>query len=245
MKKNYKLKSLIELYISYIFQKGTLIIFGISILLMLIFVILVSNPFLENQQYLLSAKDIHRGYFEQALFIIQVFNTVILSTIVIQIIINSTSFDALFISYVNRKNIAYSKIISLFIVLSLLILFEVLILYLVPIFRFSLYKPEIGDLVIIFYLAISIVFEIMISILFTTAFKSIFMPMALLFTSIILKAISSIGNLREILSYIIPMIYLDDMRAKLELKTIIISLVISLIAGILYLYIYKRRDLKW
>ncbi|MBR6072628.1 MAG: hypothetical protein IKP77_07365 [Acholeplasmatales bacterium] len=245
MKKKYKLNSLIGLYISYIFQKGTIIIFGVSLLLMLIFLIIVANPWLENYQYLLSSKDIHRGYFEQAIFIIQVFNSVILATIVIQIAINSASFDSLFVSYISRKNIAIAKIFSLLIVLSLLILFEVLLLYMIPIFRYSLYKPEINDLIVLFYLSLSIIFELMLSMFLTTLTQAIFMPMALLFVSIILKAISSIAKLRDILSYFIPMIYIEDMNAKLDIKTIVITCILSLAFSLLYFNLYSYKDLKW
>jgi len=245
MKKKYRLSSLVSLYISYIFQKGTLLIFGVSIVAMIIFLIVVSNPWLENAQYLMASKDIHRGYFEQGVFIIQVFNSVILATIVIQIIINSTSFDSLFVSYIKRSNICIAKIISLGIVLSILILFETIILYLIPTLRYSLYKPEIGDLIILLYLTISIAFELLLSILLTTLTKSIFMPMSLLFASIILKAISSISKLRTYLSYVIPMIYIEDMRTKLELKTLIIAASLSIIFGILYVNTYSSKDLKW
>lgn len=244
-KNNHKISSLIGLYISYIFQKGTLIIFGVSLILMLVFLVIVANPWLENYQYLLSSKDIHRGYLEQAVFIVQVFNSVILATIVIQIIINSSSFDSLFVSYVNRRNIAIAKILALGIVLFLLILFEVFILYLIPTFKFSLYKPDVKDLIIILYLSISIVFELMLSIFLTTLTQSIFMPMALLFASIILKAISSIAKLRDILAYFIPMIYIDDMSAKLELKTVIIAGVLSIAFSFLYFNLYSSKDLKW
>ena len=117
MRNKYKLNSLISLYISYIFQKGTIIIFSISLLLMLVFLILISNPWMNNTTYLLSSKDIHKAYLEQGIFIIQVFNSVIIAILVIQLFINSNSFDTLFISYAKRKNIVYMKLISILIIL--------------------------------------------------------------------------------------------------------------------------------
>ncbi len=245
MQNKYKTQSLIGLYISYLFQKLTLIIFGIAIISMMIILIVLSNPWLENTNYLLSAADIHRGYFEQGIFVIQVFNSIIIATIVIQLFINSSSFDALFLSYIPRNKLCIIKLLALSIIISLLILFEVLALYLIPILRYSQYKPSIGDLMILIYLSISVIFEIVISVLLTTLFQSIFIPMVVLFLSVISKAISSIDKLKDILSYAIPLVRIKDTSAYLEVHTVIISLIISIIMVLLYFIIYNKKDIRW
>ncbi len=244
MKNKYNIKSLINLYISYIFQKGTIIILIGSLLLMTLFLIIVSNPWLPNTDYLLSYKDIHRGYLEQGIFIIQVFNSVIISAIVIQIIINSNSFDTLFISYIPRKNIVIVKLLSLLIILLALILFEVLILFIIPLFRYSLYKMEIENIIIIPYLLICIIFELSISILLSIIFQSIFIPMTVLFTSVIIKVISSIKGIKEIFSYFIPIIYIDNMNSKLDIKAMLVGIVLSILFLFIYYRIYKYKDIK-
>ncbi len=244
MKNKYNIKSLINLYISYIFQKGTIIILIGSLLLMTLFLVIVSNPWLPNTDYLLSYKDIHRGYLEQGIFIIQVFNSVIISAIVIQIIINSNSFDTLFISYIPRKNIVIVKLLSLLIILLALILFEVLILFIIPLFRYSMYKMEIENIIIIPYLLICITFELSISILLSIIFQSIFIPMTVLFTSVIIKVISSIKGIKEILSYFIPIIYIDNMNSKLDIKAMLVGIVLSILFLFIYYRIYKYKDIK-
>ena len=244
MKNKYNIKSLINLYISYIFQKGTIIILIGSLLLMTLFLVIVSNPWLPNTDYLLSYKDIHRGYLEQGIFIIQVFNSVIISAIVIQIIINSNSFDTLFISYIPRKNIVIVKLLSLLIILLALILFEVLILFIIPLFRYSMYKMEIENIIIIPYLLICITFELSISILLSIIFQSIFIPMTVLFTSVIIKVISSIKGIKEIFSYFIPIIYIDNMNSKLDIKAMLVGIVLSILFLFIYYRIYKYKDIK-
>ncbi len=242
--KKYKLNSLISLYISYIFQKGTIIVFLISLILMVLFLILISNPWISNTTYLLSSTDIHKSYLEQGIFIIQVFNSVIVATMVIQLFINSSSFDTLFISYVKRKNIVFMKLISILIILLLIILFEIIILYLIPTIRFSLFKIDINDLIIIPYLLLSLLFELSISIILSVSIQSIFIPMSVLFISVILKAISSIKKLKEILSYFIPIIYIDNMNPTIELKTVVVSVVIIMAAIIIGIKIYECKDIK-
>ena len=244
MKNKYNIKSLINLYISYIFQKGTIIILIGSLLLMTLFLVIVSNPWLPNTDYLLSYKDIHRGYLEQGIFIIQVFNSVIISAIVIQIIINSNSFDTLFISYIPRKNIVIIKLLSLLIILLALILFEVLILFIIPLFRYSMYKMEIENIIIIPYLLICITFELSISILLSIIFQSIFIPMTVLFTSVIIKVISSIKGIKEIFSYFIPIIYINNMNSKLDIKAMLVGIVLSILFLFIYYRIYKYKDIK-
>ena len=244
MKNKYKSTSLIGLYISYLFQKATLIIMGISLVAMIVFLVIISNPWIDNTSYLLSSNDIHRGYLEQGIFVIQVFNSIILATIVIQLFINSSSFDALFISYISRKRICILKLVSVLIIISILILFEVLVLYFIPTFRYSLYKPNMIDLASILYLFIGALFEVSFSILISSIVQSIFIPMGILFVSIILKAISSIEKLKNALSYFVPLVYIKDMKAYLGIHTIIISSMLVLVFLILYLNIYDRKDIK-
>ena len=67
MKKKYKLSSLVEFYINYIFQKTTILIFGISLILMVLILLLMTNNGSDEAFYLMSSYDIHKSYFEKAL----------------------------------------------------------------------------------------------------------------------------------------------------------------------------------
>ena len=105
---------------------------------MITILVVIANPSLSDTDYLLGFKDIHNAYFEQSLFVIQVFNSIIVTTVVITIIINSISFDSLFVSYVPRYIICISKLCAILIIIFGIILFEVIIVYLIPLLKYDL-----------------------------------------------------------------------------------------------------------
>ena len=70
---------LTSLYLNYIFSKTTLIILGISLLLMVLALVFISNPAMSEAEYLLGSDEVHNNYFRLAGFIIQVFNSIIIS----------------------------------------------------------------------------------------------------------------------------------------------------------------------
>ena len=98
--KSQSLICLTKLYFSYLFQKATIIVFSISLLLILGIVILISNPFSSSSEYLYNYNEIHTLFLAQSLFVIQLFNSVIITTIALSLTINSKSFDSLFLSMV-------------------------------------------------------------------------------------------------------------------------------------------------
>lgn len=243
MKKKYKLSSLVEFYINYIFQKTTILIFGISLILMVLILLLMTNNGNDEAFYLMSSYDIHKSYFEKALLIITIFNGIIISTIVITLIIYSNSFDSLFISYIPRNVICIAKILSIFIVVLIITLIEVGIIYLIPLIKYKLYKTDIDDLKLIYYLLLTNVFLIMIEVLFTTIFQSIFIPMVILFINISFKILSdSIYTLRLTLSRLMPIIGIE--KNKYIIDGDIIGIVFISISFILYLSFYNIKDLK-
>ena len=93
--KSSNLINLIKLYLSYLFQKTTIIIFSISLLLIFLIILYISNLDLDINLYLQVYDDIHLNYFTQSFFIIQLFNSIIIATITISLTINSTTFDTL------------------------------------------------------------------------------------------------------------------------------------------------------
>ncbi len=242
-KKNYRMTSLVSLYLNYIFQKTTLIILLISLLLMVTILIIIANPSLSQTDYLMGYKDIHNSYFEQALFVIQVFNSIIVTTVVITVIINSISFDSLFVSYVPRYVICIAKILAITIIIFGITLFEVAIVYLVPLLKYDLYKTNIGDLKLILYLLLTTFFELMVEICVSTIIPVIFVPMSFLFVFVILKSLMhSMNKFKNIISSFIPVI--ETSNSIYSLSGLLVGIIWILILSFMYFSIYNVKDLK-
>lgn len=242
MKKE-KITSLIKLYLNYIFSKTTLFIFGLSLILMVLILIILANPNLDNIDYLISHKDIHKSFFEQAIFVINVFNGIIITTLVISIIINSISFDSLFISYIKRSKICIAKMLACLVVILELVLFEFLIIYLIPIIKYDLYKPNISDFSIIFMLLLNLLFILMLEILVTTLVSSIFMPMIILFITIITQIIVNSSSLaKDFIGSIIPLIGVN--HDGLYGTGYIPGIILIILFTFLYFSVYNIKDLE-
>ena len=242
-KKNYKITSLISLYLNYIFQKTTLIVLGISLLLMITILVIIANPSLSDADYLLGYKDIHNSYFEQALFVIQVFNSVIVTTVVITIIINSISFDSLFVSYVPRYVICIAKIFAITIIILAINLFEVMVIYLIPLLKYDLYKPNISDLTLILYLFLTTFFELMLEVSLSTLIPIIFVPMSFWFIIIVMKSIMhSMNKVKNIISAFIPVI--ETSGSTFSTNGILVGIIWIIVLAFMYFSIYNVKDLK-
>ena len=243
MKKKNNTIQLVNLYINYIFSKTTIIILSISLILMTLALILISNPSLDKADYLLGYNIIHLNYFRLGILIIQVFNSVIITTIIITVIINSASFDSLFISNNPRYIICLSKLLAMFIIMILISLFEFIILYLIPLIHYPLYKPLAKEYLVIFYLLIIDFFEISLSVLLSTLVSSIFIPMAVLFISIIFKVIcQSVVSFKNSISYFIPI--LEEAKYGLDGEGIMVGVIWVILLIFLYFSVYNVRDLK-
>ncbi len=68
--------------------------------------------------------------------------------------------------------------------------------------------------------------------------------MTVLFTSVIIKVISSIKGIKEIFSYFIPIIYIDNMNSKLDIKAMLVGIVLSILFLFIYYRVYKYKDIK-
>lgn len=241
--KNYKISSLVSLYLNYIFQKTTLIILSISLLLMAIILIILSNPSIDNINYLFSYKDIHKAFFEQAIFVINIFNGIIVTTIVISLIINSISFDNLFVSYVPRYIICISKIITAIIILALVVLFEVIILFLIPLINYDLYNLSFSEIKALFLIFEEALFELMLEITLTTIVSTLFVPMAVLFLFLIINIIiQSVPKSNNIIGSFIPI--LEASSEGLIASGIIVGIIWIILLSFLYFSVYNVKDLK-
>ncbi|MCR5647412.1 MAG: hypothetical protein K6F81_03940 [Acholeplasmatales bacterium] len=242
-KKNYKITSLISLYLNYIFQKTTLIVLLISLFLMITILVVIANPSLSDTDYLLGFKDIHNAYFEQSLFVIQVFNSIIVTTVVITIIINSISFDSLFVSYVPRYIICISKLCAILIIMFGIILFEVMIVYLIPLLKYDLYRTSIENFSLLGYLLLTTFFELMLEVFLSTLIPTIFVPMSFLFIFIVMKAIMhSLNRVKDIISSFIPVIETSD--SIYTSNGILVGMIWIILLSFLYFSIYNVKDLK-
>lgn len=241
-KRENSLLSLTSLYLCLISSKITLIIFIIGFILSGLFLVFIANPMMDNMVYLASFNDIHTKYFNQSIFIIELFNSILLIAIIITLSINSNSFDSLFISYVKRNKIILSKLLALITIILVIIIFDSLILFSIPLILYQNYSLSIESLKLILFLFISLLFEGSLEIMLTTLIQSIFVPIILSFLAIVLRVMSTnYTNLNKILSKYWPIIKIENI---VTLDSLYFILIWSLLLLILYFCIYSIKDLK-
>ena len=242
MKKNNIIK-LTSLYLNFTFQKVTIIIFSLSLILMTIFMFIISNPWITNEEYLLNYEGFHDNYFRLSLLIIEIFNGIIIASFIITLIINANSFDLLFISNNRRIYLSISKIITLVLILFALSLFEFIILNVVALTKYSLYKININSILILLFIFLSMIFEAGLSILLTTLVNSIFIPMIVLFVGIIIRLLSSsFPKIEEITSNMFPIINISG--NDIIFNSYLVTPILSILFYIIYVFYYNIKDLK-
>ena len=242
MKKNNIIK-LSSLYLNFSFQKVTIIIFSLSLILMTTFMFIISNPWITNEEYLLNYEGFHDNYFRLSLLIIEIFNGIIIASFIITLIINANSFDFLFISNNKRMYLSISKIITLLLILFALTLFEFIILNVVALTRYSLYKININSILILLFIFLSMIFEAGLSMLLTTLVNSIFIPMIILFVGIIIRLLSSsFPKIEEITSKIFPIINISG--TDIIFNSYLTTPILSILFYIIYVFYYNIKDLK-
>ncbi|MBQ3253529.1 MAG: hypothetical protein IJA65_03145 [Acholeplasmatales bacterium] len=241
--KGHNLLSLVSLYTGYTFQKLTLIIFIMSLVLMTGFLVLLSNPNISMDIYYNSSDDIHINYLSQGTFIIQLFNSIIIATMTISLIINAITFDSLFISYTSRNKIAISKVIVVLVIMLLLTLFETLILHFIPVLVYSKYQIDIKDILGFLYLYSYTIIEAFFSILVTMILPSVITPMISIFMFIVVRLLSNnITDVKNITKQILPIIEVNS--SKLVCETIYLAPIWCILIVLLYISIYNIKDLK-
>ena len=242
MKKNNIIK-LTSLYLNFTFQKVTIIIFSLSLILMTIFMFIISNPWITNEEYLLNYEGFHDNYFRLSLLIIEIFNGIIIASFIITLIINANSFDLLFISNNRRIYLSISKIITLVLILFALSLFEFIILNVVALTKYSLYKININSILILLFIFLSMIFEAGLSMLLTTLVNSIFIPMIVLFVGIIIRLLSSsFPKIEEITSNMFPIINISG--NDIVFNSYLVTPILSILFYIIYVFYYNIKDLK-
>ena len=242
-KKECSLIDLATLYLSYIFNKITLIIFCIALLFIVLSLLFLANPFLDIEEYILNPEAFHQNYFKEGLFILEIFNGIIIATLVILLSIQSNSFDALFIGRMKRIRISLSKIIVISVILLFLSLFEFFILYLYPILIFRDYVIQIVDIRVIGYFYLSSLFTYTLSNLLCNLVQSIFIPMIVLFLDLVKGIIaSSFKDMNYVLSYILPILNYE--KGSVYSESVFVSILWIGFFILLYIFIYNIKDIK-
>lgn len=247
MKKRKKIRysSLIDLYIGYMFQKSSIIILLVSVFVMGVCAYFISNPWMEEVEYLASYKDYHQCYFSQLLLIVQIFNCIICTTLVIILSLNSHSFDILFTSHISRKRICICKILSLMLIILIIAIVEVLIIYGVGLLRYSRLEINYTILCSLTNITISMLWYTLIVIVVTTIFPIMFTPMFVLLGNIIIIILcNNYDVLSDSLGGFMPILRLNtDYNLYLSNNQAVACALVFLLV-LLYVSIYDIKDLK-
>ncbi len=238
----HSIKKLTRLYLGFLFQKITIFIFILFLLSIFFILLYMSKLDLKNEDYVFISKYIHKNYFDQAIFILELFNSIIIATIVISLVINANSFDSLFISYTSRFKICISKFLAILLVLFLLMIYEFIILIVIPLFRYSYFKIELSHIIIFLDLISYSLIEIIITMLVTTLFPYVITPMFFVFISIVFKLIcSNNSNFNDYASKLLPLAKVDFSGIS-SLGLYLAPLWIILLF-LVYISVYNVKDL--
>jgi hypothetical protein len=242
-RKEKKLISLTSVYLNYTFQKATILVFSISLAFMVIALTVIANPMYDRNSYLLSPESYHQVYFNGALFVINLFNGIIITTISILLFLQSNSFDALFLPNTKRSMLLSIKILASVILFLLLSLFEFVLLYGIPLFLYSSYKMDISSMLTILYLFLGMIFDFSISIILSILVPTIFSPMIVLFISLVKNMISTtFFSIKEVISEILPLLTYNN--GIIIMPSVYIIPIFSLLFLFIYYLLYNIRDIK-
>ncbi len=241
--KSFRLINLIKLYLSFLFQKTTIVIFSISLLLILGIEILISNPNMDINDYMQGFEEIHLNFFTQSFFILQLFNSIIIATITISYTIFSNSFDTLFLSHTPRTKLCLAKLLSSIIVLLTLNVYEILIINIIPLIKFPYFKLSLDSLLSLLYLFLASITEAVISFLLSTLISVVLIPMLFMFISVVIKLlINNFTVFKTTAVKIIPIVNVSYDGIKCE--AIYLVPIWILLFSLLYCSIYCVKDLK-
>ena len=241
--KNFSLNNLVKLYLSFLFQKTTIIIFTISLLLILGIEIFLCNPNINPSDYLQGYKEIHLNFFTQSFFIIQLFNSIIIATITISFTISSNSFDTLFLSHTQRTRLCLAKLLATIIVLIILNIYEILIINIIPLINYPYYKLSIDILLSFLYLLLASTTEAIISFLLSTLLSVVLIPMIFMFISVVIKLlVNNFTDFRTTIVKIIPIVNVSYEGIKFD--AIMVVPIWIILFSLLYCSIYCIKDLK-
>ncbi len=244
-RRKYRISSLISLYVCFIFQKSTFIIFILSLLLMTVGICLISNPWLQDIEYIEAAEDFHLLYIQQSLLIIQIFNSVIITTLCLCLGIQAKSFDTLFISHISRKWLCLIKVVVLAGIGFLICFYEMLLVIGVGFIRYPRFIPSLTCFYEFGHLYLCFLFENLLGMTLTAILSIFFVPMTILFLSLGLRVIvNNFPIAGEKISAFFPILrfHQKDMSYLLDYPLLAVAWIILLF--FLYTCIYEIKDIK-
>ncbi len=229
------------LYIFFILQKKTIISFLLSLSLILVVLLVLSDLNLDKYQYLKCYEDYHHEYFKNAIFAIMIFNSIFIASISISFTIDTNKFDILFITNKERNIVTTNKLLISFLLIMLFTFFEIIILYLIPLIRYDLYKIN-NNVFITFISLLSInYFELLILMSFTTLIPNIFINLIITFVLIIYKYLLNISkSFKDIMNLIIPSVNVNG--TNIYLSSFYLMPFYIIIFSLTYYILYERMD---
>lgn len=179
----------------------------------------------------------------QSLFVLSIFNGILVTTISIIYMLQSNSFDALFLSYTKRSMLCISKIIAAAILFLLLSIFEFVLLYGLPLILYPSFKMDRKALLTIIYIFSAMLFDFALSIVLVVWIPNIFSPMVILFLSIVKNMLTtSFQAIKNIGGEILPILCYKD--GYISMQSIYITPIFSLLLFLVYFSIYNIKDIK-
>ena len=232
---------LFYLYLNFILNKKTIISFILSISLIFIILLIISDLNLDKYQYLKCYEEYHNEYFKNAIFAVMIFNTIFIASISISFTIDTNKFDILFITNKERSKIVTNKLlISLFLIM-LFTFFEIIILYFVPLIRYDLYK--INNNVFISFISILSVnlFELLLLMSITTLIPNLFTNLIVTFILIVFKYLLNISkSFKDFMNLLVPSINVS--RTNIYLSSFYLMPFYIIIFALTYYILYERVD---
>lgn len=240
--KNKKKIKLLNLYLAYHFNKVSLLIFVISLILLSIVFLLNSGFPLENIDYLKNYAGYHQHYFEQSVFFMQIINGVIIAFLIGLEVNSTSSFDTMFVASKSRFSVIISRIISILIIIIIFITFEILLLNLIAVIVFNYYTFDFKSLFLIFYLFFQGLEVLLISEFIGLIFDSYFISILSFIFNFLIIILSRNMEIKEVLFNYFPIVYYEnELPYVLTNISIYFGICFILLVGIILFY--QKKDL--
>lgn len=235
---------LCNLYLGNTLNRLNMIIIILGSIILAVAIYFISDPWILNDVYITSPVSYHYAYISQATLVIELFNIVVLTALIINLCSQSSGMDLMFVSYIKRRTICICKVLVIGIIGLFLILIEMFIVYLIMFLKF--YKFEFNYLTFINFLSLYLLFlfQTLLGLAISSIHSSIFIPIGYLFSQIIYLVVFTNNEIvMDKIGYILPWISIDDkaiiyMKNPLTTGVWIISLIF------LYINIYNIKDIK-
>ncbi len=243
-RKRYSKRILCNLYFNFIISKPTVLILIIGLGLVITGLYFASNPFLDKIDYFKSSDDFHIMYLTQSIFIISVFNSILIAAISLSLANQSLKFDVLFIPNFKRKAICLCKLIAGSIFIFIICLLEFIILFLIPLIRYPYFVITLSDLTGVVYIMLLCLYEFVLNMIVITILPIVFTPMIILFLEIVVKLIcNNYDKISKTLTGFIPILEVSNETIAIDMKYSYMSIIWIILYILLYFNVYNIKDI--